>query len=195
MSADEQAILDRVNANQRHELYRCRWSAPDAERLVPQLAQLLESSDVQIVDQTLHAIFLIGTPAIATAERVAKLTQSLSPTTQRLAILTLGQIAHPVPALCVEPLASVINNPLWCRDVLRVLAFIGPQAETALDRVFLLFKDANAKVRKAALETAASIKPDHPDVMNMLQIAFNDRSKIVRDAAAKCLKNRNALNG
>jgi hypothetical protein len=49
---------------------------------------------------------------------------------------------------------------------MRVLAFVGSKAETALDRVLPLFRDTDAKVRKAAVITAASIKPDHPDVMD-----------------------------
>ena len=36
MSIAEQAILDRVNADNWALLYRCRWSKPDAEHVVPQ---------------------------------------------------------------------------------------------------------------------------------------------------------------
>lgn len=42
MSAEEQAILYLVNADNWAELYRCRWSAPDADRVVPQLAHARE---------------------------------------------------------------------------------------------------------------------------------------------------------
>ena len=38
LTADAQAILDRVNADNWAMLYRCRWSKPDAERVVPELA-------------------------------------------------------------------------------------------------------------------------------------------------------------
>ena len=194
MSADEQAILDRVNAENWAELYRCRWSAPDAERIVPQLVPLLRSDDPLIIDETLRALFRIGTPAISAGESVARLTQSSSPITKQLAVLTLGQIAHPVPELCVEPLASVLTDPLCCRNALRVLAFVGSKAEAALDRVLLLFRDTNAKVRKAVVVTATSIKSDHPEVMEILHLASKDRSKIVREAAVKFLKSRDYLN-
>jgi HEAT repeat protein len=194
MSADDQAILDRVNSENWAELYRCRWSTPDAERVVPQLVQLLRSDDPQIVDEALRALFRVGTAAISAAEPVARLTQSDSPITKQLAVLTLGQIAHTVPELCVEPLASVLTDSLCCRDAMRVLAFVGSKAETALDRVLPLFRDTDAKVRKAALITAASIKPDHPDVMEILHLASKDRSKIVRDAALKFLRSREYVN-
>ena len=194
MSAYEQAILDRVNAENCAELYRCRWSEPDAERVVPQLVPLLRSDDPQIIDETLRALFLIGTPAISAAEPVARLTESDSPITKQLAVLTLGQIAHTIPGLCVEPLASVLTDSLSCRNALRTLAFIGSKAETALDRVLPLFRDTDAKVRKAAVVTAASIKSDHPDVMEILHLASKDRSKIVREAAQKFLRNREYVN-
>jgi hypothetical protein len=51
MSEEEQAILYRVNADNWAKLYRCRWSVPDAELVVAQLAHLLESDDSQIIDE------------------------------------------------------------------------------------------------------------------------------------------------
>jgi hypothetical protein len=194
MSTDEQDILDRVNADNWAGLYRCRWSVPDAERIVPQLAHLLESDDSQIIDEALRALFRIGTAAVSATVPVARLTQSQVPITKQLAVLTLGQIAHTVPALCVAPLASVLTDPMCCRDAMRVLAFIGPEAETALDRVLPLFKDTDAKIRKAAVVAAASINADHPDVIEILRLAANDRSKIVREAAGKFLRNRQCVN-
>jgi hypothetical protein len=142
----------------------------------------------------LRALLRVGTAAISAAETVGRLTQSDSPITKQLAVLTLGQIAHTVPELCVEPLASVLTDSLCCRDAMRVLAFVGSKAETALDRVLPLFRDTDAKVRKAAVITAASIKPDHPDVMEILHLASKDRCKIVRDAALKFLRSREYVN-
>jgi HEAT repeat protein len=189
MSEEEPAILYRVNADSWAELYRCRWSVPDAERVVAQLAHLLESHDSQIIDEALRALFRIGTAAVSAAGPVAKLTQSVFPITKQLAVLTLGQIAHTVPAQCVEPLASVLTDPMCCRDALRVLAFIGPEAETALDRVLPLFENTDAKVRKAIVVAATSINAHHRDVVKILLLASDDRSKIVREAAGKFLRN------
>ncbi len=84
----------------------------------------------------------------------------------------------------------VLTDSLCCRNALRVLSFIGPKAESALDRVLPLFKNNDAKVRKAAVVTAASINFDHPDVMEILHLASKDRSKIVREAALKLLRSR-----
>jgi hypothetical protein len=194
MSVEEQAILNRVNADNWAELYRCRWSSADADRVVPQLTRMLKSDDSKIIDEALRALFRIGTAAVSAAASVATLTQSPLPITKQLAVLTLGQIAHSVPGQCVEPLASVLSDPMCCRDALRILAYIGPKAETALDRVLALFKNTDAKVRKAAVVTAASIKADHAEVIKILRMAVEDRSKIVREAAGKQSRKRKCAN-
>ncbi len=188
MSAAEQAILDRVNADNWAVLYRCRWSKPDAEHVVPDLAQLLESESPQITQEALRALFRIGTPAVSAAPHVARLTRSLDHMTKHLAVLTLGQIAHTNPGLCVEPLASALNDPICCRDALRALAFIGLEANRALDRVKPLISDPDTKVRKAAVVTAAAINVSDPDVIKLLRRASADRSKVVREAAGKFLQ-------
>lgn len=188
MTIDEQAIIDEVNADNWAMLYRCRWSRPDADRVVPQLAKLLDSTAPQIRHESLRALFRIGTPAAPAARRVAELTRSKDSMTKRLAVLTLGQIAHTQPNVCVDPLASTLNDPECCRDALRALAFIGSEAKTAINQVKQLFDSADAKVRKAAVVAAAEIDASNPEIITLLQKATTDRSKIVRDAASKCLQ-------
>jgi len=186
MTIAEQAVLNRVNADNWAELYRCRWSQTDAERVVPQLERLLESEDLEIKNEALRALFRIGPSAVSAASEVAKLIGSADPITKQLAVLTLGQIAHKMPSLCVEPLASVLSDPLCCQDAMRTLAFIGSKATDALERVLQRFSDPNAKIRKAAVVTAVAIDATHPEVMRLISKASSDRSKIVREAAAKC---------
>ncbi len=188
MSAAEQAILDRVNADNWAVLYRCRWSKPDAELVVPELTELLESETAEIKQEALRALFRIGAPAVSAAPQVAGLTQSPEPMTKHLAVLTLGQIAHTHPDLCVEPLASTLNDPICCRIALGTLAFIGSAANGALDRVKPLLSHSDAKVRKAAVVTAAAIHVSDPEIVELLRHASADRSKIVREAAGKCLQ-------
>jgi HEAT repeat protein len=185
-SNPEQAILDRLNADNWAILYRCRWSMPEAEQVVPQLIELLGSEDHRIIDEALRGLFRIGTPAISAALRVTSLIRSERPITRQLAVMTLGHIAHTVPSLCVEPLASVLTDPLCCRDAMRSLAFIGRNAEAAIDRVQQRFSDRDAKIRKAALLTAVTIDSKYPGTIELVGKASLDRSKEVRDAAARC---------
>lgn len=186
MSIAEQAILDRLNADNWAVLYRCRWSKPDAEKVVPQLEQLLDSKDRLVVDEALRGLFRIGTPAVSAAARVVSLIQSREQITRQLAVQTLGQIAHKEPDICVEPLASVLSDPLCCQDAMRSLAFIGRNALAAIERVHQRFGDRDAKIRKAALSTAIAIDSTHPGTIELIAMATTDRSKVVRDAAAKC---------
>jgi HEAT repeat protein len=188
MSNVEQAILDRLNADNWAALYRCRWSRPDAEQVIPQLEELLKSQDPLIIDEALRGLFRIGTPAVAAASSVATLIDSPAPITRHMAVLTLGSIAHEVPELCVEPLASVLSDPLCCKDAMRTLAFIGRDALSAIERVHQRFCDPDAKIRKAVVLTAAAIGATHPGTIELLSRASTDRSKVVRDAAARCLK-------
>lgn len=188
MNKNEQTLLDRVNANNWAELYRCRWSKSDAARVVPQLAGLLKSRDPLIVNESLRALLRIGTPAISVAPVVAKLTRSRLPMTKRLALLTLGQIAHKKSTICVKPLAMALTDPLCCRDALRSLAFMGEQAIGALKFVKPLLIDSDAKVRKSAVVTVAAIGGKNPEIMELLSSASTDRNKSVREAACKCLR-------
>lgn len=188
MTFAERAILDRLNANNWAVLYRCRSSESDAQQVVPQLETLLDSDDSQITNEALRALFRIGPAAVSTAAKVTKLISSQEPMTKQLAVLTLGQIAHKVPSLCVEPLKSVLPDPLCCRDAMRTLAFIGPEASGALEQVIQRFSDPDAKVRKAAVVTAVAIDATHPGVLQLISNASSDRSNVVREAAAKCLQ-------
>ncbi|QDT57987.1 HEAT repeat protein [Stieleria bergensis] len=188
MINDEQAVLDEVNADKWAMLYRCRWSQPDADRVVPQLTELLDSTNPLITHESLRALFRIGTPAARAAPRVAELTESDDSMTRRLAVLALGQIAHTIPDACVGPLASALSDAECCRDALRALAFIGSEAHNALDQVKPLFSNPDAKVRKAAVMAASAINAADTEIIELLHRAVADRSKIVREAASKCLQ-------
>jgi HEAT repeat protein len=188
MTIHEQAILNRVNANNWAALYRCRWSESDANLLVPQLTALLSSQSADVVNEALRALFRIGPPAASATPSVATLTYSTDPMTKQLAVLALGQIAHQIPAACVGPLTSVLNDECCRRDALRALAFIGTPAKPAIETVMRLYDNPDAKVRRDAIVTASAICRDHPEVLVMLHKASADRSKIVRDAAIKLLR-------
>lgn len=190
MTDREQAILDGVNANHHAALYRCRWSAPDAQVVVPQLVSLLTSGSPEIVDDALRALFLIGTPAESAAPGVAALLGSSRPITKSMAVLALGQIAHRRPELCVGPLTATLTDESCCRNALRILAYIGAPAKCALEEVLRLYSKRDAKIRKAVVLTAVAIGAECGEVVVLLKTASSDRSKIVRDAARRAAGQR-----
>ncbi len=77
-------------------------------------------------------------------------------------------------------------RPVVLRDAMRSLAIIGRNALPAIERVQERFSDQDAKIRMAALLTATSIDSTHPGTIELIDKAYTNRSKVVRDAAAKC---------
>ncbi|WDI42599.1 HEAT repeat domain-containing protein [Bremerella sp. P1] len=188
MTQEEQATIDRFNADNWAMLYRCRWSPEDADQVVPQLLELLKSKDPEIQQESLRALFRIGTPAAPAANQVAELTCSNVPMTKRLAVLAIGQIAYELPEVCVGPVAATLSDPECCRDALRILKYIGEAAAGALDKVKPLLSNPDAKVRRDAVKALAKMNAADPQVIDLIREATNDGSKIVREASSKCLK-------
>ena len=107
------------------------------------------------------------------------------PNHKAVGVLTLGQVAHKKPELCVPAATSALRDDDRCRDAMRILAFIGPSARSALPPVIEKFSHSDATVRKAALITAIAIAPHERAVMDLVNAAASDRSKIVRAVAEK----------
>lgn len=188
---EEQAILDQLTANHQAALYKCRWSPEDVDVVVPKLVSLLASKDTLIVDEALRALFTIGTPAVDAANDIIPLIESTSTITRKLAVMTLGQVVHQKPEVCVGPMIAVLEDDECRRDALRILAFIGRPAIESLPMVIEQYAHSDAKVRKAAVVAAVSIDPQDPTVTEVLDRAMKDRSKVVRAAALKLTKTQN----
>jgi hypothetical protein len=178
-------ILSGLAVDNRALLYRCRWSQDDADRIIPQLIHILYDHDDTIVHEALRSLFTIGAPAARASASVIPLTTSTNQMTRQLAVLTLGQIAHHEPDVCVSPIAKTLQDPECRHDALRILAFIGGGAREALSDVIACYESADAKTRKLALKGALSIDSDSTATHGLIEKAKRDRSKIVRDVISK----------
>lgn len=185
MTLGERELLEKLNADNRAALYRCRWSPSDAEAVVPKLIPLLASEESAVVDETLRVLFCIGTPAEDAAESILALLDSESAMTRHLALLALGQVAHQRPAMLVPAIIGLLGDERLCRDVLRILAFLGSASKEALPRVVQLSDHPDAKVRKAVVDAAIKIDPGSAAVKTLVSAALQDRSQVVRRAAAR----------
>ena len=185
MTLGERELFEQLNADNRAALYRCRWSPSDAEVVVPKLIPLLASDESAVVDETLRALFCIGTPAEGAAESILSLLNSESAMTRQLALLALGQVAHQRPAVLVPAIIGLLDDQRLCRDVLRVLAFLGSGSKEALPQVVKLSDHPDAKVRKAVVDAAIKIDPGSAAVKELVSAALQDRSQVVRRAAAR----------
>jgi len=181
-------FIESVNGNKRSILYKCRWSNDDAQRIVPELIRILLEEDHLLVDESLRALFVIGPPAITAAPHVAPLISSTYPITRRLAVLTLGQISHQRPDICIQPITKALKHDECCRDALRILIFLGSKATSALPEIVKRYESKDAKIRNLAVRAVAAIDGSSEMAHQLLTKAKTDRSNLVRLAAYKALK-------
>jgi HEAT repeat protein len=177
-------FLAQVNRNNREILDRCRWSREDAARVVPKLIDVLSCGDRLLVDEALRALFDIGTPAVAAAAKVRPLIASEFPITRQLAVITLGQIAHKKPKLCVQPMIEALEIDDCRNDAIRILAYLKTDAKPAVAALVRHYDTPDAKTRKAIVKAVAAIDGRSKRAAELFAKAAADRSKIVRQAAA-----------
>jgi HEAT repeat protein len=181
-------IIAEANANNQELLYRCRWSPVDAERVVPELLQVLSDGDSELVDEALRSLFTIGVPARSAALRVIQLMQGGRPLTRQLATLTLGQIAHQDPNICIAPLVGALAYEECRHDALRILTFMGSASRCALPEVVPYCESPDAKTRRLAILAVMSMDEGSEIVQTIIARARADRSKAVRSAVDKALQ-------
>jgi len=177
-----------VNRDNRCMLYKCRWSSDEANRIVPELIRVLSDEDHLLVDESLRALFVIGTPAVAAACHVVPLISSSFPITRQLAVLALGQIAHKRPEICVEPMTKALDRDDVSQNALRILAFLGGKATIALPAIVEKYRSEDAKTRKMVVTAVAAIDAYSEMVRQLFANAKTDCSKLVRAAADKALE-------
>jgi len=177
-----------VNRDQRAILYRCRSSSEVAAQIVPELIRILSDEGHLLVDESLRALFLIGTPALAAATHVIPLISSPFPITRQLAVLTLGQIALQKPEVCVQPIARALDDEDCCQDALRILAFLGSNARNALPAIVAKYETKEARTRSLVVKAVAAIDGRSETARELFGKARADRSKDVRSAVEKALK-------
>jgi HEAT repeat protein len=185
-------FLSQVNAKNCELLYRCRWSKDDAARVIPKLIDVLSSADRRQVDESLRALFLIGTPAFPAAQHVVPHCASKHSITRRLAVLTLGQIAHQHARVCLEPLIDALDDAECRSDAIRILAYLKGRAKPALAALARLFDSKDAKTRTALVKAVAAIDRRSKQSQALFKRAKSDRSKTVRLAAEMALQPKKA---
>lgn len=181
-------FLDSLNRKDREQLYRCRWSEPDAERVVPKLIDVLACDDHLLVDEAMRALFLIGTPVAAAATHVIRHQKSEHVITRRLVIQALGNIAYHQPEVVLAPIIEALEDDNCREDAIRVLACMKRDARKAVPALADHIDDPQAQTRKAIVNAVASIDGRSRRAKNLFRKAASDRSQTVRRAAESALK-------
>lgn len=73
-------------------------------------------------------------------------------------------------------------------SAMRALSITGRKALPAIEWVHQGFNDPDAGIRRAVVLTAAFMAATHPGMIELFDKASADRSKVVRDTAAKCVQ-------
>jgi HEAT repeat protein len=182
---DFAAFLEEVNENYRAKLYRCRHSASDVAIIVPKLTIILDSKDHLLVDEAMRSLCTIGTPAEEAAIHLIPHLRSEYPITRELAILTLGNIAHKRPDICLEPTIASLDDERCRPHAIRILAFLKQHAKSAIPALLKHFESKDAKTRKAVLKAVVEIEGKSEVAIGVVARAKLDKSAIVRSAAGK----------
>jgi hypothetical protein len=178
-------LLQYVNADNFEVLYRCRWSADDAESVVPQLVALLDEASEDVVCEALRAIFRIGPAAFAAMPKVAALIASSDSMVAELAVGTLGRVCLDQPGVAIDHLSAAAERPELQKTALYALINFGPHARTATAAFVSAYQSSDAVVRRFAVRGLIACGADDAAAVAVLERAKTDRSKDVRKAAGK----------
>ena len=178
-------LLAYVSADNRAALYRCRWSQPDAEDIVPALAQLLHASDRTIVVQALNALHCIGPAARASIPNAIPLLDHPDTVVREAAITTLAQVGLDTPAGVLPHLLAASARPEHLVTLLFAFINLATPSPEALPFVCQAFEHPKGHVRRLALRALAAINAPNSVLAPILQRATSDPNADVRSAAAK----------
>jgi HEAT repeat protein len=193
--SDAARILDVLEANYRDALYRARWDEAAAAEVVPQLVALLDSDDRSILLRTLAAIATIGPLSHDAAPRITRLLRSSSePWVLSAAAHALGRVSLRKPDPAVKPLIEVADVPGVEKDAMFALIGLGQAAQSAAPVFVRAFQNPCARVRRLALRGLYEIGSTSAVAEAVFRRAGQDKSKAVRDYAAKLLARRGSAN-
>jgi hypothetical protein len=180
-------ILASVEAKNRELLYKARWDAKTAAKIVPSLIELLNVGDEPTLYRTLSALMCIGPEAETAAPAIAPLLHSANVHVCDNAALTLARVSLRNPKLAVAPLMTMACN----RDRLKYAMFglieLGPAAKQAASIFAQAYGDKDARIRRLALRGLKECDADAAIAVPILNKAKTDRSKEIRIYAGKIL--------
>jgi hypothetical protein len=179
------SILDIVEANDRAELYEARWNDQTASRIVPKLIALLESADRDVLLRALSAFVTIASRASTAARKILPHLRSDDPRIAQNAIWALARVSLDNPELAIDPLISVADVPGLRKPAMQALVGFGAAARRAAPLFAGAFADPSADVRCLALRGLAEVKAAPNIVAPILAQAAVDKSRRVREYAAK----------
>jgi HEAT repeat protein len=185
-------FLDAVEADYRAILYKARWDEAAASDVVPQLMALLDSEDRDTLLRTLRAFVTIGPLALDAAPKITPLLRSPDPLVFQAAAIALAVVSLRKPDAAIKPLIEAADVAGQEKYVMLALIEFGKAAKSANPVFVRAFDHRSASIRRLALRGLAAIESDEKVLSKVLRRAAEDKSKEVREYAAKLLSRRMA---
>lgn len=181
-------VLMRYEADLYADLYKSRWDAAYASKVVPNLIECLDTDEKSILLRTLSALDRIGPEASAAGPLVSPLLEHRDASVRQAAVCALTGVWFREGHRAVAPLTRLANDPSMLKHAMFGLIRLGEAAKPAKNVFVAAFDHRDGRIRRLALRGLSEIGADGPDVIALLKRALNDKNSQVQSAATKFIE-------
>lgn len=179
-------VLDRLESDNFAELYRSRWDAAHAAKVVAKLLPCLRLEDNLVLHRALFALARIGPEADKTAiAAVTRLVFHTNRIVAEVAIAALGGMSLRSPNKVLKPLMQAASVPELQKAALFSLLRFGQAASSAATVFVTAFESRDARIRRLAIRGLSEIGASLEIVQQVLPRALKDKNGQVRLAAQR----------
>lgn len=183
--SDFVAVMNDLEADNCAALYDARWNEAAAADVIPKLSSVLDSDDRDILLRALRALVIVGPKASDVAPKIIRLLHSSELWVFQAAAIALARVSLNKPESAVSPLIDAATVPGGEKHVMFALIDLGHAAKAASPVFVRALASRSASVRRLALRGLVSIGADEELLTKALEKAASDKSKEVREYAAK----------
>jgi HEAT repeat protein len=179
-------VLARLESDNFAELYRGRWDAAHAAKVVAMLLPCLELDDNLVLHRALFALARFGPKADETAiAAVTRLVFHTDRIVAEVAIHALGGMSLHSPNKVLKPLMQAASVPELQKTALFSLLCFGQAASSAAAVFVTAFESRDARIRRLAIRGLSEIGAGLEIVQQVLPRALKDQNGQVRLAAQR----------
>jgi len=181
---NEDKILDEIESDNRALLYKARWNDETAGEVVPQIIDLLSSSNRETLRRSLTALVTIGPYARNALDAALPHLQSEDLVISHNAVIAISCIALHDSEAAIQPLRDAYREGLE-KPVLNALLCFKSNARSTADIFAQAFAHHSLKMRLLALRGLKAIDAPAEILQPILNKAASDRSREVQEYARK----------
>jgi HEAT repeat protein len=182
---DVLAFLATCEADYRAVLYKARWDEAAAAVVVPPLIETLHIDDQETQQRALAAFATIGPIAWQAAPHIIPFLFSTEAMLYQTAAHALYCVSLKKPEPAIQPLIEMAAIEGREKFAMHALIELGPAAKAAIPFFIRAFDDSTVYMRRLALRGLKEIGAKGQELNEILQRAATDRSKEIREYAAK----------